>query len=213
MNTKEITQEQISALADGELSNAYVDMALAALRHNEGRATWDVYHQIGDIMRSDDMALNLSPDFAARIFARLDAEPAMIAAPLAVVPVAVEQIVINDGSAAIGKRSMRRFALPSMAAAAAVAAVAFITVPQMMSVNNHSANPAMLSAAQMTLASTSNVNVGYGTQMIVASAADTEVLRDPRIDEYLSAHQRFSPSLYSTAQYERSATFAIDADK
>jgi len=212
MNTKEITQEQISALADGELSGAYVDMALAALRHNEGRATWDVYHQIGDIMRSDDMALSLSPDFTSRMFARLDAEPAMIAAPLAVVPVVAEQIVINNGSAAIGKRSMKRFALPSMAAAAAVAAVAFITVPQMMSVNHKSANPPMLSASQMTLASNSNVNVGYGTQMVATSTGDTEVLRDPRIDEYLAAHQRFSPSLYSTEQYARSATFAIDAD-
>ena len=90
--------------------------------------------------------------------------------------------------------------------------VATAEMPQMMSVNNRSANPAMLSAAQMTLASSSNVNVGYGTQL-VASAADTEVLRDPRIDEYLSEHQRFSPSLYNTAQYARSATFAIDADK
>src|SRR5437899_2596441 len=140
-----MTQEQISALADGELSSAYVDMALAALRHNEGRATWDIYHQIGDIMRSDDMSLNLSPDFTSRMFARLDAEPAMIAAPLAVVPVAAEQIAINNRSAATGTRSMRRFALPGFAAAAAVAAVAFITVPQMMSVNNRSANPAMLS--------------------------------------------------------------------
>jgi sigma-E factor negative regulatory protein RseA len=39
-----------------------------------------------------------------------------------------------------------------------------------------------------------------------------EVLRDTRIDEYLLAHQRFSPSVYSTAQYARSATFAIDSD-
>jgi len=212
MNTKEITQEQISALADGELSGAYVDMALAALRHNEGRATWDVYHQIGDIMRSDDMALSLSPDFTSRMFARLEAEPAMIVAPLAVGPVVAEQVAINDGSTAIGKRSMRRFALPSMAAAAAVAAVAFITVPQMMSVDKQSANPAILSAAQISLASASNVNVGYGTPMVATAAGDTEVLRDPRIDEYLAAHQRFSPSLYSTAQYARSATFAIDAD-
>jgi sigma-E factor negative regulatory protein RseA len=39
------------------------------------------------------------------------------------------------------------------------------------------------------------------------------VLRDPRIDEYLLAHQRFSPSMFSTAQYARSATFATDSGK
>ncbi|PUA20084.1 sigma-E factor negative regulatory protein [Glaciimonas sp. PCH181] len=212
MNTKEIPQEQISALADSELSNAYVDMALAALRNNEGRATWDVYHQIGDILRSDDMALTLSSDFTSRMFERLSAEPAMIVAPLAVVPVAAEHIAVSNVSAATGTRSMRRFALPSMAAAAAVAAVAFIAVPHMMSTDNQSMNPAMLAAAQTTLASASNINVGYGSQAVATTAGDNEVLRDSRIDEYLSAHQRFSPSLYSTAQYARSATFAIDAD-
>ena len=211
MNTKEIPQEQISALADGELSNAYVDMALAALRQNEGRATWDAYHQIGDILRSDDMAFSLSSDFTSRMLERLNAEPAMIAAPLAVVPIAEGHIALGSGSAAIGTRSLKRFALPSMAAAAAVAAVAFITVPHMMNANNQSTTPAMLSAVQMTLASASNINVGYGSQTVTLPA-DSEVLRDSRIDEYLSAHQRFSPSLYNTAQYARSATFAIDAD-
>ncbi|MDY7544953.1 sigma-E factor negative regulatory protein [Glaciimonas sp. CA11.2] len=211
MNTNEIPQEQISALADGELSNAYVDVALAALRQNEGRATWDAYHQIGDILRSDDMAFSLSSDFTSRMLERLNAEPAMIAAPLAVVPIAERHIAIGSGSAAIGTRSLKRFALPSMAAAAAVAAVAFITVPHMMNVNNQSTSPAMLSAVQMTLASASNINVGYGSQTVTLPA-DSEVLRDSRIDEYLSAHQRFSPSLYNTAQYARSATFAIDAD-
>jgi sigma-E factor negative regulatory protein RseA len=39
------------------------------------------------------------------------------------------------------------------------------------------------------------------------------MLRDPDIDDYLLAHQRFSPSVYSTAQYARSATFATDTEK
>jgi sigma-E factor negative regulatory protein RseA len=38
-------------------------------------------------------------------------------------------------------------------------------------------------------------------------------LRDPGIDDYLLAHQRFSPSVYSTAQYARSATFVNDSNK
>jgi sigma-E factor negative regulatory protein RseA len=39
------------------------------------------------------------------------------------------------------------------------------------------------------------------------------VLRDPGLDEYLLAHQRFSPSVYSTAQFARSSTFANDSGK
>ncbi len=37
------------------------------------------------------------------------------------------------------------------------------------------------------------------------------MLRDPRIDDYLAAHQRFSPSVYSSAQYVRSAAFVSDS--
>lgn len=203
MNTKDITQEQISALADGELSDAYVDMALAALRQADGRDAWDVYHQIGDIMRSDDMALTMSADFSARMAARLDAEPAIIAAPLAVTLQPSEQIAVGGGQpvrvGVIGvRRTIKRFALPGMAAAA-VAAAAFIITPQTVVVSS----PA---AQQLTLASASAVS----DDRVVTHAG--EVLRDSRMDEYLTAHQRFSPSLYSAAQYARPATFAPDAN-
>ncbi|MFJ2990272.1 sigma-E factor negative regulatory protein [Collimonas sp. NPDC087041] len=207
MNTKEMTQEQISALADGELSNAYVDMALAALRQTEGRDTWDVYHQIGDILRSDDMALTMSSDFSARMAARLDAEPVYISAPLAAAAPQheSEQIAIGGGQpvrfgSTRTRRTIKRFALPGMAAAA-VAAAAFIISPQIMVANSPS--PAAVATPQLALASASDVHATH----------TGEVLRDPRMDEYLLAHQRFSPSLYSAAQYARSATFAPDADK
>lgn len=206
MNTKDMTQEQISALADGELSSAYIDMALAALRQAESRDTWDVYHQIGDILRSDDMALNMSSDFSARMAARLDAEPTIIAAPLAVTAQPSEQIAVGGGqpvhiSVAAGRRSIKRFALPGMAAAA-VAAAAFIISPQLAVVSAPA--PAAVATPQLALAS----NAGDVRVMTHAG----EVLRDSRMDEYLSAHQRFSPSLYSAAQYARPAKFAPDAD-
>jgi sigma-E factor negative regulatory protein RseA len=211
MNTKDMTQEQISALADGELSSAYVDMALAALRQADGRDTWDVYHQIGDIMRSDDMALTMSSDFSARMLARLDAEPTIIAAPLAVTMQPSEQIAVGGGQpihigVAGSRRSIKRFALPGMAAAA-VAAAAFIISPQLAIVSVPTAAPAVVATAatpQLALASSA------GDVRVMTHAG--EVLRDSRMDEYLSAHQRFSPSLYSAAQYARPAKFAPDAD-
>ncbi|MFC5475159.1 sigma-E factor negative regulatory protein [Paraherbaspirillum soli] len=205
MNTKEMTQEQISALVDGELPSAYVDTALAALRQTEGRETWDVYHKVGDILRSDDMALTMSQDFMSRMMARLDAEPAIVAAPLVAAPMLSEQVAVNGGNVigSIGnKRAIKRFALPGMAALAAAAAVVFITVPHVAMVNS-STPAAGVTSPQLALASAASVNVPHSG----------EVLRDPRMDEYLLAHQRFSPSLYSTAQYARSATFAPDADK
>ena len=79
--------------------------------------------------------------------------------------------------------------------AAAVAVAAFLTVPQMMTSNA----PVVTAAA--------------APETITVASKDGEVLRDPRIDDYLLAHQRFSPSVYSSAQYARAATFAVDSDK
>src|SRR5450830_1595764 len=116
MDTKEISREQISALADGELVDAHINVALAVLREPEEQITWDLYHQIGDVLRSEDMAFAVSGVFAAKMRARLDAEPAIIAPQLN--SAVVEQIIVPDvaNGAARGIRSrrhfMRRFVMP-----------------------------------------------------------------------------------------------------
>ncbi|HJV72895.1 MAG TPA: sigma-E factor negative regulatory protein [Noviherbaspirillum sp.] len=212
MNTKEMTREQISAFADGELVDHKIDGALDALCNEQLRADWDIYHQIGDVMRSDDMAINLSSGFAARMAARLDAEPTIGA------PAAVNNLVnISSSSGAVGSRSRKRWAVPGMVAAAAMAAVAFVTTPQLMVAmkGDSTTNPSILATAD----SSTQVGVGAADRsesqglVVATSAPEGVVLRDSRIDDYLLAHQRFSPSLYSTAQYARSATFATDFDK
>ncbi len=182
MNTTNMTREQISAFADNELSDGHVDIALAALRQQEGRDTWNMYHQIGDALRSDDLNTQLSADFNARMFARLDAEATIM------VPADKRVAVAKDAA-------FRRFAMPA-GMAAAVAVAAFLTVPQMMTSNA----PVVTTAA-------------VAPETITVASKDGEVLRDPRIDDYLLAHQRFSPSVYSSAQYARAATFAVDSDK
>lgn len=219
MNTKEVTREQISALADGELADEHIGIALAALRHAPGRADWDIYHQIGDVLRSDDMAVTLSPGFAARMSARLEAEPTIIA------PLASDQ---SSGAAApqpeqgipeSAKRQAKRWAGPGMAAAAAMAAVAFVATPQLMvamkdgrAIDNSSSMLASTASPGAAAAALGASTEEHGV-IVAASVPEGVVLRDPRIDDYLLAHQRFSPSLYSTAQYARSATFAADSDK
>jgi sigma-E factor negative regulatory protein RseA len=185
MNTN-LTREQISAFVDNELSDAHIDVALAALHKDEGRDTWNLYHKIGDALRSDDLNVKLSVDFTERMFARLDAEPTIVApAP------------------APAQKSYRRFAMPGMAAAA-VAIMAVLTVPKMMT-----PEPAAITAgATQTVAA-----AAPAAEVTAVASQNGEVLRDARIDDYLLAHQRFSPSVYSTAQYARSATFAVETDK
>jgi sigma-E factor negative regulatory protein RseA len=89
----------------------------------------------------------------------------------------------------------KRWALPGMVAAAATAAIAFVVTPQLMVAMK--GNPASEPAGSV----------------VTASAAQGTVLRDERIDDYLLAHQRFSPSVFSTAQYARTATFSTDSNK
>lgn len=190
MNTTNITREQISAFADGELSDGHLDVTLAALRQDEGRNAWNLYHQVGDALRSDELNTQLSAGFNARMFALLDAEPVIM-------------VPVDKRVAVARETSIRRFAMPGMAAAA-VAVAAFLTVPQMMTQN---AAPTIASNPAPVVATAA------APETITVASQDGDVLRDPRIDEYLLAHQRFSPSVYSTAQYARSATFAVDSDK
>lgn len=74
MDTNKKNREYISALTDGEVPPADLELAMAALLAHEGPAAWDAYHRIGDALRGQASA-NLSPGFAERLAARLAAEP------------------------------------------------------------------------------------------------------------------------------------------
>ena len=75
MDTNKKIREYISAFADGELSDADLELALAALREADGRQAWDLYHRIGDALRSEPGQAELSPGFAIRLADKLAAEP------------------------------------------------------------------------------------------------------------------------------------------
>lgn len=227
MNMKERTQAQISALADDELSDSQLELALAALRDPAARADWDIYHQIGDVLRSDDMAFSLSEGFSARMAARLEAEP-VILAPLPALQSHphIGSAVAAGGFALIGR--FKRLAMPGVAAAAVATAV-FVTAPQLLVAQKDDGaavvmiapNPApVTTVAVAPVVPVTTVAVAPAVieapaeaRMVTLEQQQGEVLRDPRIDEYLMAHQRFSPSVYSSAQYARSATFASDTGK
>lgn len=188
MNTSKSMQEQISAFADGELAVAAQASVLAALRAPAERAVWDDYHHIGDILRSVEMAAPLRPDFATGMAARLANEPAFVGATAAMAPT-------NSRCAAAQPDWLKRFVMPGAAVAAAVV-LSIIALPRM-------AGMQIGGGLQESALVNSNDRASNGS-------FGTVVLRDPRMDEYLLAHQRFSPSVFSTAQFARSATFATD---
>lgn len=75
---------KISELLDGELDSREAAGLLDTLRsEGEARDAWRSYHRIGDAIRDTRM---LSPGFAARVAARLAAEPTVVA-PVRLAPV------------------------------------------------------------------------------------------------------------------------------
>ncbi len=227
MDTKVTTREQISALADGELGSEEMTIAFAALRSSkEGQQAWEDYHRIGEVLRSEEMDVSLSAGFSAKMSAWLDAEPAIVAPQVQAAPAVQEVAAAQAAVAANGDhRAARpgrlvRLLMPSAAAAAAAVAAVFVAMPQQAVVTadakvaapmvQMAAAPVSVPSAIATVSDTTgnaqNVN------QLSSLAQQGEVKRDPRIDDYLFAHQRFSPS-YSSAQYTRSAAFSTDAEK
>lgn len=76
MDTNKKIREYISSFADGELPDADLELALAALCEDDGRQAWNLYHRIGDALRDDAGNAELSPGFAARLADKLAQEPA-----------------------------------------------------------------------------------------------------------------------------------------
>ena len=68
-------KEKLSALIDGELQGDGLQAHLSRLRIDpELRSAWHTYHLIGDALRGQT-----SPEFAARVVARLHEEPTVLA--------------------------------------------------------------------------------------------------------------------------------------
>jgi sigma-E factor negative regulatory protein RseA len=211
MDTKELSREQISAFADGELSEAQTEVVLAALRTEQGLAAWNAYHLVGDAARSDETAVAMSPDFFSKFSARLDAEPTVIA------PAQADRQEERRSA----KSTARRFAVPALALSL-IAAVVIMMQPQQAAVVATATPAATSSAVPEQLANGAIVNApGTATVPATAIAAspavatlvtDGEVVRDPKIDKFLGKHETFTPQ-QSSEQFSRSAAFKVEADK
>lgn len=196
MDSNKSVVELVSAFADGELEHADHAQVLAALRTADARGVWDAYHQIGDTLRSADMADAVRLDFTARVAARLASEPTYGAATPA--DACVQLVARSTGAPACDQqRWIRRFVAPGAAVAAALV-LTVVVVPRMASIR-------IGGASQVAMVKPETVAINGGVGAVV--------LRDPRMEEYLLAHQRFSPSVFSTAQFARSATFATESAK
>ena len=203
--------ENISAMLDGEMSDAELNLVFKQLRSDQDADAWDTYHLIGDVLRSDDLATPMSPDFLQRFAKEFDAEP-VILMPSAHIK------STSEPSMSRGARQYLRSYL-AVASATAAAVFAFVFAPQLshFGQNNFSTQisqgASSNSKVQLVSASSSSessmVAVADDKSMSNANVASrtadddasVDMVRDPRIDSYLIAHQRFSPAISNAAQY------------
>lgn len=219
MITNKNMREQISALADGEVSDASLDAALAMMHDSQSKEDWELYHRIGDVLKSEELDQALSSGFAARMAARLEAEaPHVPATPQSGSISVKEEASLAGGMLA----TIRRYLVPGMAGTAALL-LAVMMAPQWMPESAAPSSERLMvdnaavkaRSATVLLPATDSADAGPAVRVAQPQnlVSEDDIVRDPRIDQYLMAHQRFSPSAYSSSQFARSATFAAGIDK
>ncbi len=186
-----VHRQALSSLMDGELPANEQASALAAWQQDADlRADWHAYHLIGDVLRSEDLATRPAADeaFLQSLRLRLADEPV----PLAPAPLAPPEPAIagNDRQAANGGPALhraarsrwRRLMAPAAVAAGFVAVVGMLGVSQLMTPT----------PAGPTLAA---VPAG-------SSDASGMLVRDARLDRYLSAHRSLANSAMAAGAAE-----------
>ncbi len=174
MEREKKIREQISALADGELEAERAKDWLDRANDPSFRAAWDRYHQIGDAIRSDDTAQPMSLDFAARMSARLDAEPPLLAP----------------------KRHPMAYlrAWPAALAIVAAGVVGFYIAPGLFGTHEPPGSNAMVQVIDAGRRTVGTVLPEAGGLVAIAKTGAVD---------YIRLHQSANPSLYNTAPLSR----------
>ena len=153
----------ISAWMDGDTQTSLPSELFTA----SGHATWQVYHLIGDTLRTPDLALSTQASLSQRVAQALVAEPVLQAAePSHAASARTPALKLAPLS-----KLLRRVVWPSVAMAAAVASVVWV------------AKPLFVPELSAPSAQTANANV----QSPVATNLEASAVRD-----YVTAHRQIS---------------------
>jgi sigma-E factor negative regulatory protein RseA len=123
-NMNQSTQQHntaVSAWMDGDQDT---DMP-EHLSSDQGRATWELYHLIGDTLRTPELAMPATQSLQQRISSAIRDEPAIIAVAKPVVATSTH----SDLAAKKSTRFWGKSVWPGVAMAAAVASVIWVAKP------------------------------------------------------------------------------------
>ncbi|MFN7856872.1 MAG: sigma-E factor negative regulatory protein, partial [Acidovorax sp.] len=205
-NPELASRELLSALADGELQGAELACALDLCAHEDSHSTWEVYHLVGDVLRSPDLAQPVSTAFMSRLREEIARQALPVGAPLAEdVP---RRVAGAERENAANASVFRWKMAAGFASLAAVAAVGWSSLTSLQTGGQVLAG----AAPQLAPAVTPTATAADPAAPVVAVAdADGQqiMIRDPRLDELLAAHRQFggTAALQMPAGFLRNATF------
>jgi len=178
----------LSALADGDATDGEAARAFQAWRDDpDARAAWHSYQLIGDVLRSEDLAVEPRADeaFLVALRARLAAEPVVLAPQArAEAPAAAAPAVANG---AVGARSRARWQGPMAMAAGFLVVIGGLNVLRPF---GHGADTVAAGAASGPLmAATTAVNNSGVVPVSQQTPAQTKAAAD-QLAPYLAAHRQ-----------------------
>jgi sigma-E factor negative regulatory protein RseA len=216
MNQTMTALEQVSALADGHLQGEDFARAIDAVcAEDDARGAWRSYHLVGDILRSGAHTPCSDTDaFLTRFQQRLAAEPVAVTPVLA--PVTAAKVITLQRRADAANEPVFRWKLVAGAASlVAVAAISWTLVgngagfsspgPQIAAQQQPAANSVLAAAANNS--SSPAAQTLTPTRVVVGGGSPQVMLRDPRLDQLLEAHQQAGGASQMPSGFLRNATF------
>ena len=177
MNDEVSMRECLSALADGELPGHECPQALAYARTDEGRASWQTYHVIGDVMRGVDAMPALDVSMLEGLRARIAQERPSVVLAADAEPVVNVQAHATEAANGSVRHWKLAAGFASLTAAVALGWTAY-------------SNLGTPSVAGMQLAS-NVVPSGTATTPVRLVVNPQGVIRDPQLDELMRQSGRY----------------------
>ena len=215
-------REQISALMDGQLDRTAFHALVARLGDDaDARATWQVYHLVGEVLRSPQGAwARDSQAFVARFDVRLragDGLPLLHNAALPLASNAPVNVAVKDHSTLATAEKESQFSVPANDDHFSwqwVAGFAMLSVVVALGWNllGSADSPA---AGQMAFRSgpvkaAPDVLAAVRAPTLATVVTDRAgMIRDPRLDELMAAHRQAGSlsALHNQAGFLRNATY------
>lgn len=195
--TLSIPDDHVSALMDGELQGSAQQAAIAALLEDaRAQGVWHDYHLVGDILRSEELATGANGlQFLTKLEKRLSME---VMAPRVAMP--VEGTVLPVGRQRQTSANEDRYLWRGVAGGIVTFALA-MSVVFFMEPNAQRAVASLAAAPQKS----QDVRM----EVAVTEVAADGMIRDPRFDQLLNAHQQLGghSALQMPSGFLRNATY------